>query len=156
MFRSNWPFKRTRHGIEVGLDDNERDLLKMLATHHGENLDSDDPDYRRLFPTAYHDDPQRDLEYQILARSELIDRRQSAIADFVTSIDAAILDDEQALIWMQVINQMRLVYGTRLNVSEDDERYDEMDPDEPGAAERAVLGYLSALLDGLVRASSGR
>ena len=42
---------------------------------------TDDPSVRRLFPTAYHEDPERDREYQQLVRDELLERRLAALDD---------------------------------------------------------------------------
>ena len=58
---------RTRHGTyALRLPGPERDLLASLVDQLRELLEvtTDDPSVRRLFPTAYHDDPERDREYQ--------------------------------------------------------------------------------------------
>ena len=45
------------------------------------------------------------------------------------TVDAKVLTAAELTAWMQVLNQARLVLGTRLDVTEDDERYE--DPDRP-------------------------
>ena len=68
------------------------------------------------------------------------------------SLGAKVLDPDQVTAWVQAINQIRLVLGTRLDVDEDDA---EFDPDAPDAAARAVYAYLALLLDQFVDALSG-
>ena len=150
-FRSHWPLRRTRRGVELHLSEDERSLLRALSEELQERLRSDESDHadlRRLFPTAYNEDPDKDLEYQILARSELQDRRLTALGAFGETLDAEHLTDDQVTVWMQSINQFRLVLGTQLDVSEDDE---DLDPDDPT---QALYEYLGVLLEHLVRASS--
>jgi hypothetical protein len=148
-FRTPKLVKRTRQGIELQLSAEERQLLAVLVTEMRELLGTDDPSLRRLYPTAYIDDPGRDAEYQILARAELADRRLQALDVVEASVDARLLDPDQVNAWMQTINQIRLVLGTRLDVDEDEP---EFDPDSDDAAARAVYAYLAMLLDQFVDA----
>ena len=71
---------------------------------------------RRLFPTAYHDDPERDREYQQLVRDELLERRLAALATVEATAAADELDEEQLTGWLTALNDLRLVLGTRLDV----------------------------------------
>ncbi len=153
IFRSKPPIRRTGRGVEVHLSPEERDVLRSLVSEHRRRLldNSDAAEFRRLFPTAYHDDPARDAEYQILARSELLDARIAALDTVLATVDATVLDDEQAGAWMGSINQLRLTFGTRLDIGEEDE--DEIDPSDPDAGERIGYHYLTWLLHLLVDAS---
>ncbi|MDP1821574.1 MAG: DUF2017 family protein [Acidimicrobiales bacterium] len=110
---------------------------------------TDDPSLRRLFPTAYHDDVERDREYQQLVRDELLDRRLSALDTVQATHDATEVDAAQLGTWMRALNDLRLVIGTRLDVSEDAL---ELDADDPDAPAHAVYGYLSYLLGEVVDA----
>jgi len=150
-FRTPKLVKRTRHGIELQLSPEERQLLGGLVAELRELLGTDDPSLRRLYPTAYLDDPARDAEYQILARSELADRRVEALDVMEASVDAKVLDPDQVNAWMQAVNQIRLVLGTRLDVDEDEPEFDPVAPDAPA---RAVYAYLAMLLDQFVDAVS--
>jgi hypothetical protein len=154
IFRSKPPIRRTHRGVEVHLSEEERELLRMLVSEHRQQLttDSDDPELRLLFPTAYHDDPQRDAEYQILGRAELLDSRLSAAATMEATVDTELLDDAQFASWMSTVNQIRLVLGTRLSISEDDD--DELDPEDPSVRERVLYHYLTMLMSMLVEAAS--
>jgi hypothetical protein len=156
IFRPKPPIRRTHKGVEVDLPDEERRFLAHMLDELGGRLADagDDPELRRLFPTAYHDDPGRDAEYQILARSELTDSRLASIAAMRASLGERILDDEQLGAWMAAINQLRLVLGTRLDIGEDDEG--ELDPDDPSVNDRVIYHYLTALLALVVEATGYR
>ena len=144
--------RRTGHGTyAVRLPGPERELLVNLVDQLRELLEltTDDPSVRRLFPTAYHDDPERDQEYQQLVRDELLERRLAALATVEATAGAAEVDEAQLTGWLTALNDLRLVLGTRLDVSEDQDAIDEDDPDAPAMA---VYGYLSMLLGDVVDA----
>jgi hypothetical protein len=153
IFRAKPPIRRTSKGVELALSPDERHLLRVLIADHRQQLDADstEEELQRLFPTAYHDAPARDAEYQILARSELLDARLEVLRTVEATIEHTLLDDEQLGAWMAAVNQLRLVLGTRLDIGEDDP--DEIDPDDPEAAERLLYHYLTHLLHLLVEAS---
>ncbi len=144
--------RRTGHGTyAVRLPGPERELLVNLVDQLREllQLTTDDPSVRRLFPTAYHDDPERDQEYQQLVRDELLERRLAALAVVEATAKADEVDEAQLTGWLTALNDLRLVLGTRLDVSEDQDAIDEDDPDAPAMA---VYGYLSVLLTDVVDA----
>jgi len=143
---------RTRRGTyAVRLPAPERELLANLVGQLRELLEltTDDPSVRRLFPTAYHDDAERDREYQQLVRDELLERRLATLATVEATAEADELDEAQLTGWLTALNDLRLVLGTRLDVSEDQDAIDEDDPDAPAMA---VYGYLSVLLTDVVDA----
>jgi hypothetical protein len=110
---------------------------------------TDDPNLRRLFPTAYHLDEERDREYQQLVRDELLDRRLTAIDVLTGTLEATELDQAQLTAWMTAVNDLRLVIGTTLDVAEDGAP---PRPDDPSAQMYAVYSFLTALLDEVVTA----
>ena len=110
---------------------------------------------RRLFPTAYADDPERDAEYQRYMRDELVMSRLASLDRFEETANATLVDEPTLMGWMQSINAVRLVLGTLLDVDE------ELDPahlseEDPDFAEQALYGYLSGLLYEIVEALSTR
>jgi hypothetical protein len=138
-----------RYAIDLPEDEREwvvtwvhelRDLL--LAT-------TDHPAVRRLFPTAYNEDPERDQEYQQLVRDELLERRLAALATVEATASAEELDEHALTGWLAALNDLRLVLGTRLDVSEDDVV---ADPDDPDARAHAVYHYLGLLVSEAVDA----
>lgn len=96
-----------------------RQSVLALADQLDDELEGDHPVFQRLFPTAYPDDPEKDAGYQILARGELIETRHSAIDSVRASADADEIDGETLDAWMRVVNDLRLVLGTHMDLSED-------------------------------------
>jgi len=146
--------KRLRSGrYQLRLDADERALLRGLPKQLRELLLTDDPSLLRLFPTAYTDDPAREADYQQLMREDLLELHRGALEVMEETIDAADLDEEQLIAWMKAVNQMRLVLGTRLEVTED--MYEEgVDPEDPRAPGFALYSYLGWLQEHIVQALS--
>ena len=145
--------KRRRDGrIEVRLGEAERDVLVHVLGQLRDALvgDPDDPMLQRLFPPAYADDPEKEAGFRALARDELLESRLAAIDAVEASLDAQFLDPDAAGAWMRSLNALRLVLGTRLDVTEDDDRG--IEPDDPDAPARALYYFLSNLVDELVDA----
>ena len=143
---------RTRRGTyDLHLPAAERALLVNLVDQLREllSLTTDDPAVRRLFPTAYHEDAERDREYQQLVRDELLERRLAALATVEETTFLDEVTEEQLSGWLTALNDLRLVLGTRLDVSEDD---GELEEDDPNAPALAVYGYLGFLLSEVVEA----
>ena len=150
--RDHWRIARRRDGsYDVRLPEHERAIVRDLVRQLRDLLlaTTDDPSVRRLFPTAYPGDPERDNEYQALVRDELLDRRLRALDVVDETLDAEQLDDEQLTAWMGALNDLRLVLGTRLDV---DETLPELDPDDPMAPAYALYEYLGWLLSHVVDA----
>ena len=149
--------KRTRKGqYQLRLPAEERDLLRTLPAQLRQLLveGGDDPALRRLFPPAYLGEPEREAEYRQLMGDELLASRQAALDVMEATVDAEVLEEEQLLGWLNALNELRLVLGTRLDVTED--MYDqEVDPDDPRAPGLALYGYLSWLQEEVVVALSG-
>jgi hypothetical protein len=146
--------KRNRAGdYQLRLPDEERTLLAQLVPQLRELLtaSTDDPSVRRLFPTAYNEDPERDHEYQSLVRDDLLEKRLTALDLVESTLDETRLDEEQLLSWMGALNDLRLVLGTRLDV---DETMPMLDADDPLAPAYAVYEYLGWLLSQVVDALS--
>jgi hypothetical protein len=146
--------KRLRSGrYQLRLDGEERELLRGLPTQLRDLLGTSDPSLLRLFPTAYTDDPKREAEYQQLMREDLLERHRGALEVMEETIDATELDEDQLVAWMKAVNQMRLVLGTRLEVTED--LYDEgMESSDPRAPAFALYSYLGFLQEHIVQALS--
>lgn len=153
MIGWNRRVKRTRGGAyELRLPAEERAVLREFMPQLRQLLDGDlaDPALRRLFPTAYADDPERDREYQALVRDDLADRHRAAVDTMVATVDERRLNEEQLTAWMGAVNDVRLVLGTRLDVSEETDLAP--DPDEPDAPLLALYSYLGFLLEHIVEA----
>lgn len=129
-------------------------LLVDLGAQLDEMLESDAPELRRLFPTAYAGDEEKDAGYQILARSSLTDQRRAAIETVRRTAETEILTEDELTDWMALTNDLRLVLGTRLDVSEDDDGSG-IDPNSPEANLLEIYHLLGAVLHEIVAALSG-
>ena len=89
-----------------------------------------DPLARRLFPPAYPDDPEREAAYELLAGEELRSSRRAALEVMRTTATSEVLTESEVTAWLQSVNALRLVLGTRLDVSEDE--HGRRRPDRPG------------------------
>ena len=151
-------FGRGRKGYVLRIAPQERTLIVRLLAELGELLSApaDQPAAARLFPVVHPDDPEREAEYQRLMRDELITSRLAGIETVKGVLDGTTkkvtFTEEQLTSFMQAVNGVRLVLGTILNVSEDDE----VDEIEDHVPEYQLYAYLSWLLDSAVVAASGR
>ena len=68
---------------------------------------------------------------------------------------ASELDEDQMNAWMAALNELRLVLGTRLDVSEDEDLGANLDTDNELAPAYALYGYLGWLQDEVVTALAG-
>ena len=151
-WRRDVRIERTGTGrYAIRLPDEERELVASLVQQLREVLlaTTDEPTVRRLFPTAYNDDPDRDQEYQQLVRDELLERRLTALATVEATASLDEVDEPALTGWLTALNDLRLVLGTRLDVSEDDH---DVDPDDPDAPAFAVYHYLGLLVSEAVDA----
>lgn len=147
--------KRKRSGVvALELPAEERAVVRELLEELRALLASgpDEPRLRRLYPTAYPDDPVKEAEFRSMVHDELVASRLGALDLVVTTLDADELDDEQLAAWLQAVNSLRLVLGTALDVSEEDDPWD-VDPAAPGARSSILYGYLGYLLEEIVDAT---
>lgn len=112
--------------------------------------DPDDPELRRLFPPAYSE-PSDYEQYRSLVRDQLVSGRAKALAMVRETMDRENLDVEEADQWLRALNDMRLVLGTRWDVTEQMD-YGKLDLGEQRGRELAIYGYLSWLQEQLVEA----
>lgn len=150
------PIERVRDGFTFNIGDDERQLVTRLLTELSQLLmgEPDDPRLVRIFPPAYHlaDDAEADAEYQRLMREELVASRLSGITTVNAALQSGEVASEETMVaFVQAINGLRLVLGTMLDVSEDQDSDDIYD-DDPLAGEHHLYNFLSWLLDWAVRA----
>jgi hypothetical protein len=104
-----------------------------------------DPVLARLYPPAFPDDPHAEAAFQDLVRADLEDDRRDRVAVVDETLGATSLDEAQAAAWMGVLNDLRLVLGTRLGVTDETEAHP-IDEDDPDAERRLVYAYVGWLL----------
>jgi hypothetical protein len=138
----------------VELPEEERDLLRRLLPQLRLLLTEEDPGdgrTRRLHPPAYTDDDEADADYQRLMREDLVASRLAAVDAVEASVDASELDEQQLMSWLGAVNNLRLVLGTVLDVSDDIE-IGEVPDETPDLETYALYAYLSSLLGEMVDA----
>jgi hypothetical protein len=128
------------------------DLEGALQTLPGE-----DPVRQRLFPAAYPGDDEATEEFRLLTEDSLRDGKAQRLGDCRAELPSGEgeidLDEEAAQRWLTVLNDLRLVIGTSLDVSEDDDPA--IDPADPDAQLRAIYQWLTALQDSLIHTIMG-
>ena len=135
--------------MRVRLDRHEQVLLgELLDELDGLLDDPDDPELRRLFPPAYSE-PTDDEQYRSLVHDQLVSGRSKALSTVRRTLRNDELDRDEADQWLRALNDLRLVLGTRWDVTEQMD-YGKLDLDEPRGRELAVYGYLSWLQEQLV------
>jgi hypothetical protein len=100
----------------------------------------------RLFPPAYSDEPEKDAEYQRLMGDELVSRRLGAVDVVQATLGQDRLSEEELQAWVGVCNDLRLVLGTLLDVSEDRDVLD-VDPSSADVPQRVLYLLLSEIVD---------
>lgn len=152
-------FARTRQGgfqLKLGADEIAliTRLLDELVT-----LIAETPDQAltaRLFPVVHPDRPDDEEEYQRLMHDELVASRLAGIVTVKEVLAGGgkkvTFTEDELVAFMQALNSVRLVLGTMLNVSEDD---DELPDDAPLVPEYQLYAFLSWLLDSAVFALAG-
>jgi hypothetical protein len=137
--------------FELNLDERERQVVHILLGDLRDLLiEGTDPSLNRLFPPAYANDEERDAEYKALAYDELLQNRLAGLDLVEHTLDEVTLDHEQLTDWLKAVNELRLVLGTQLDVSED-ETFDIAD-DDPERGKKAMYLFLGYLLDEIVDA----
>ena len=129
--------RRSDGSIEVAFPDWLREEIGNLLGQLRQLMTTDAPaDDRleRLFPPAYPDDAESEAEYQGFMRVELVSSRLAAIDKVEATLYDEQINDQQLTAWMAAINDVRLVLGTLLGVTEemDHANLDDKDPNFGG------------------------
>jgi hypothetical protein len=103
-----------------------------------------DPVLARLYPDVRPGDPAWSAGFRDLVRGDLDDGRRRHIAAVEASLDARTIDDIDAEAWLHVLNDLRLVLGTRLGLVDDGDDAS-FDPEDPDAAAKVVYAYTGYL-----------
>ncbi len=161
-------FKAGRDGsVAIVLEPAEAELLRDVP----EQLrllyaaDADDPARARLFPRAYLDptEDRAEEQWQAVVHPELLRERLEGLDRVLGAIDAAeakgrrvrvSLTPDEVAVWCSVLNDARLAFGSRLDVSDDTDVY-RFTPDDPLALEKAAYAWLTSLQGALVETMLG-
>ncbi len=172
-------FRSTGAGVRVSLAGEHAALLRRVpddvlrvldepaegVDELGRERGATDPGRERLFPRAYLDptEEQAEDDWQRMVHPELVAAKRAAARTMAESLArlerrgdrlAVDLDAGETEAWLSVLNDARLVLGTRLGV-EDGPDYDRVDPDDPDAALFLFYGFLTLLTGELVEVLLG-
>jgi hypothetical protein len=143
------PIRRRRDGrYAVKLDPGVRAVLATMSAQLAPVIGPDEPMSRRLFPPAYPGESLASAErdYRTLVDSALVNHHRQAFAVVAETAEADILSGPELEAWLSAVGTMRLVLGTRLDVSEDMDPPDPSDPTAPEYALYELLGQLQYLM----------
>ena len=149
------PIERTETGdFLLRLGPEERGLLRRLSAELEELLaaEPEDPSLKRLRPRAYEDE-EVEREFRSLMGAELESLRLENLRRLAETAGRDRLDAEELDRWLAALNDLRLVLGTRLEVTED-QFADGFDPSAPHAYELAVYAFLTWLQEAAIDAAS--
>jgi hypothetical protein len=150
------PISPTRDGrYRVRLAEHERELVRGLCGELRELVRRDDNAVARLFPPAYRGDDEAADEFDELMRPELRDQRLESLDTVARTVDEDVIDHAQAEAWCGALNDLRLVLGERLGVTEDLD-LGTLIPTDPRSRELALYGWLTYLQGNLVEALASR
>ena len=118
---------------------------------------SADPVVARLLPDAYSDDPEKAGEFRKYTESSLREAKkyfaQTLLETLPPEGGKVRLTGDQARDWLRALNDIRLMFGVRLEVTEDfEDQLAELDPKDPRLAAFEVYGWLGAVQESLVHA----
>ncbi len=116
-----------------------------------------DPVLARLLPDAYNDDPEAAGEFRKYTESSLREAKkyfaQTMLETLPPGGGRVKLSADQARDWLRGLNDVRLMFGVRLEVTEDfEDQLAALDPKDPRIAAFEVYGWLGAVQESLVRA----
>jgi hypothetical protein len=147
-----------KDGYELRLDATERELLHHvlgeLRSLLIEENPATDPAVARLFPPAYPDDLLENLDFERRAGNGLLAERLAGLDKADAAIDAPRLSEDELQALMRAVNDLRLVYGVRLEVTEESGRADFARGQEQATFDLYV--WLGWLLEHIVRALGER
>lgn len=154
------PGEAGRPGAPGGTaDDLDRLLADAVEAAEAAEAPSipDDPVLARLLPDAYQEDPEAAGEFRKYTESSLREAKkyfaQTLLDTLPPSGGRVRLTGDQARDWMRALNDVRLMFGVRLEVTEDfEEQLAALAPDDPKVAAFEVYGWLGAVQESLVRA----
>ena len=158
-------WKRFRSGADdtlvVSLAEEELGLLRSLPEQLREVFEGEeeDPARERLFPRAYLDPTaeSEEAEWQALVHPSLLRERLDALELITVTLQRATFDGEwwqvdltpeEVQAWLGVLNDTRLVLGTRLGVTEEERA---LDPADPDAGAYALYQWLTMVQGDLVQ-----
>jgi len=140
---------RCEGGFALSLSPDERALLSSLPGQLARALDAvGETDaqlpegLRRLFPAAYPTDAAAEANYVSLVRGDLVEHHRNALETLAHTPLATQLSEDETDAWLAALNDLRIVLGASLGVTEET-----VEPahEDPQYAEWICYNYLTYL-----------
>ncbi|ADP83838.1 DUF2017 domain-containing protein [Pseudofrankia inefficax] len=171
-------FRRTRHGIELRLPQWEGSVLIELVKQMDRMLEPppvddplealvglrdtappppEDPALARLLPDPYPEDPMASGDFRRRRTDDALAHKRAAARRVLATVpgpgEVLLLDDEVAQDWLTTLNDLRLVFGTRLGITDDNylDELGELPPDDRRLPVIEMYELLTILVDNLIR-----
>ena len=139
----------------------EDPLAAMVGLSSGPLPLPEDPALARLLPNAYADDDHAAAEFRRFTEHDLREGKRTnagtvlaTLAPLLADGGRLVLDRDQVDAWLGTLNDLRLVLGTRLEVTDDTPL--EVPDDDPRAQALLVYGWLGWLQESLLSCISPR
>ncbi|MCX6417609.1 MAG: DUF2017 domain-containing protein [Actinobacteria bacterium] len=124
------------------------DPLAKMLNMSGSTQISEDPALARLFPDGYPGDEHASADFRRFTEQDLRAQKLAALATVRDSLidwsGKCSITAQQAQHWLKALNDLRLVLGTRLEIT--DEVETDFEADEPGIHLYNYLTYLQGTL----------
>jgi hypothetical protein len=146
-------FKRHGEAIRANFTPVEERLLRSAREQLRDALTDDDPAdpvIERLYPSTVLGDAEADVELRGLLKDDLLTVRLAGLDALVEVLDRGThhrhglrveLRDDEPLLVLGVLNDLRLAIGARLGIERIDR--DAVDPEDPLAYRIAVMDHLA-------------
>ena len=151
---------------DEGTDEPLQDPLAALVGMPSGPVEApDDPALQRLLPDAYgDDDPEASHEFRRYTDADLRGGKRAHAGTVLATLPAEggrmVIDRDEADAWLGCLNDLRLVLGTRLEVTEDLDPDDALTStgadDDPRLQALQVYGWLGWLQESLISCLSPR
>ena len=160
----NDPSRPSAHSVssEAAAPDESADVFADLEKQFSSPDEPDpelsaDPVVARLLPDAYQDDPEKAGEFRKYTESSLREAKkyfaQTLLETLPPEGGKVRLTGDQARDWLRALNDIRLMFGVRLEVTEDfEDQLAALDPKDPRLPAFEVYGWLGAVQESLVHA----
>lgn len=125
----------------------ETDPIAVLVGLDGPTEEPSDPAIARLFPSAYSDDADAAADFRRFTEPDLRNEKLTnleLVSDLLeTDLERLELNNAQVNAWLRSLNDLRLVLGTRIGITDD---YREKQSTDPGLHLYDYLTYLQGTL----------
>lgn len=133
-----------------------RDPLADLVGIDPDAVKPEDPALARLFPDAFMDDDEAAAQFRRFTERDLRRQKSQSARTAIETLERSgakiVLTEDEAQAWLGALNDLRLVLGTRLGVSEDMDWAASLAEDEGAAVPLQLYDWLTYLQEGLVQA----